>query len=195
MKKLILYLVVALSFISCKEKLPVVDDLSKQHYSLVDQSGQKKVFPDLAKGKISVVSYIFTNCPDICPLTTNNMRLIQERLKKEKVDNVKFVSISFDPEHDKPQVLTKFAGIRHLDLSNWTFLTGNKSTTDSIIARVGVMAVVSDSATFSDGRKIYFYVHTDRIQLIDTEGKIRKNYKGSKIDIDEIVRDIKLLYD
>ncbi|MCX6169639.1 MAG: SCO family protein [Ignavibacteriales bacterium] len=193
MKRLTLFLIAVLLFSACKEKLPVVDDFGNTHYNLVNQNNQPVLFPDLIKGKIVVMNYIFTNCPDICPLSTNNMRLIQQRLKKEKIENVQFVSLSFDPEFDTPAVLTKFAEIHNLDLSNWTFLTGDKSVTDAIIKKVGVLAVPGDSTVFKDGRKIYYYVHTDRIQLSDAEGKIRKNYKGSTINVDEIVGDIKSL--
>ena len=192
MNRLSLLLVLIL-FSSCKEKLPVIEEFGNAHYNLVDQNNQKVVFPDFVKSKIVVINYIFTNCPDICPLSTNNMRLIQERIRKENIKNVQFVSLSFDPKFDSPEVLRKFAGIRDLDLSNWTFLTGEKYVTDSIIKNVGVLAVPNDSTIFKNGRKIYYYVHTDRIQLIDAESKIRKNYKGSKVNVDEIVTDVKSL--
>ena len=192
MKRLSLLLIIIL-FLSCKDKFPVIEEFGNAHYNLVDQNDQKVVFPDFIKGKIVVINYIFTNCPDICPLSTNNMRLIQERIKKENIRNVQFVSLSFDPKFDTPEVLRKFAGIRDLDLSNWTFLTGEKYITDSIIKKVGVLAVPNDSTIFKNGKKIYYYVHTDRIQLLDAESKIRKNYKGSRINIDEIVADIKSL--
>jgi protein SCO1/2 len=182
-----------LLLLGCGEKFPVVEDLSTQSYSLVDQNNDPVNFPDFVKGKLVVINYIFTNCPDICPISTNNMRLIQERLTREHVKNVQFVSLSFDPGFDTPEVLTKFALIRNLDLSNWTFLTGEKNVIGAITKRVGVMVVPNDSTVFKDGRKIYYYVHTDRVQLMDAEGKIRKNYKGSDINIDEIVKDIKKL--
>jgi protein SCO1/2 len=121
------------------------------------------------------------------------MRLIQERLKSEKFEDVQFISISFDPDNDTPEVLKKFAGIRNLDLSNWTFLTGNKPVIDKLMKHVGVLAVPGDSTVFPSGKVSYYYIHTDRIQLIDDEGKIRKNYPGSSINIDEIIADIKAL--
>ncbi len=189
-----LFALLTLLFIyGCREKLPVIDDFKNSSYKLINQNNQETIFPDFVKGKIVVMNYIFTNCPDICPLSTNNMRLIQEKLKKEKINNVEFVSLSFDPEVDSPDALRKFAGIRNLDLSNWTFLTGDKSVTDAVIKKVGVMAVPNDSTVFKNGRKIYYFIHTDRIQLIDVEGKTRKNYKGSTINVDEIVADIKKL--
>ena len=152
-------------------------------------------FPKIMNGKVGIVGYIFTNCPDICPLTTNNMRLVQEKLKDNESTGVQFVSISFDPEVDRPTVLKEFAQIRDLDLSNWDFLTGKKSTIDDLMKKIGVVAFVGDSTLFEDGRKSYYYVHTDRIQLFDQEGRIRKNYLGSEANIDEIVNDIKQLLD
>ncbi|MFA7229615.1 MAG: SCO family protein [Melioribacteraceae bacterium] len=193
MNRTAFFLITALLFVSCKEELPVVDDFGGARYDLVNQENGKTTFPDFIKGKIVVMNYIFTNCPDICPLSTNNMRLIQERLKKEKIGNVEFVSLSFDPQSDTPEALSKFAEIRSLDLNNWTFLTGDKTVTDAIIKKAGVIAVPGDSTVFKDGRKILYYIHTDRIQLIDTESRIRKNYKGSDINIEEIIGDLKSL--
>lgn len=192
-KKIFMLFLFVIIYVSCGEKLEIIDDLSKNEFALVDQSGASQSFPPMTKGKLAVVGYIFTNCPDICPLTTNNMRLIQEELKKEKINNVEFFSISFDPEQDKPETLSKFAEVRNLDLSNWKFLTGEKIMVDSLMNRIGILAVVSDSTVFKDGRKIYYFTHTDRIQLVDEEGRIRKNYKGSDINIKEIVSDIKSL--
>lgn len=192
MKRQSLFLIIILLW-SCKEKFPVIEEFGRTQYSLVNQDNQNVVFPDFVKSKIVVMNYIFTNCPDICPLSTNNMRLIQERIKKENIKNVQFISLSFDPEFDTPDVLKKFADIRNLNLSNWVFLTGEKSVTDSIIKKVGVPAVLNDSTIFKNGRKIFYYVHTDRIQLIDADGRIRKNYKGSTINVNEIVADIRSL--
>lgn len=193
MKKIFALGLIVFAVYSCTEKFEVIDDLSKDKFSLIDQTNTPRNFPAITKGMLTVISYIFTNCPDICPLTTNNMRLIQEKVNEAKIQNVKFVSISFDPAQDKPETLRKFAGVRNLDLSNWTFLTGDKQVVDSLMNRIGILAVVSDSTVFKDGRKIYYYTHTDRIQLMDEEGKIRKNYKGSNINVEEILRDIKSL--
>ena len=172
--------------LSCGDNFEIIEDLKYSDYQLIDSDSNNVVFPKLIKDKIGVVGYIFTNCPDICPMTTNNMRLVQEQLKSAKIDNVEFVSISFDPDVDKPSVLRDFTRVRNLDLSNWDFLTGNKNTIEELLKKVGVIAIVGDSTTFDDGSKTYYYIHTDRIQLIDQDG-------GSKINIDEIVTDIKKL--
>lgn len=195
MKKIniVLIAVILISLSACNG-LPIEGDFGPAQFNLIDQDNQSQIFPDLINGKIGVVGYIFTNCPDICPLTTNNMRLIQEELKKENInDDVEFVSISFDPEVDSPEVLKNFAEIRDLDLNNWAFLTGEKSIVDSLIKEAGVIAVVGDSSVTKEGETIYYFIHTDRISLIDEEGNIRKNYLGSRINIKDVVADIKKL--
>ena len=193
MKKKLFVVLLSLLISGCGEKFPVVDDFGGNHYALVNQNNKPLMFPDFVKGNIVVMNFIYTNCPDICPLSTSNMRLIQERLKKENIKNVRFASLSFDPIHDTPEVLTKFAEVRNLDLSNWDFLTGDKKVTDALIKQARVFAMPGDSTVLKDGKKIIYFVHTDRISLIDTEGKIRKNYMGSKINVDEITGDIKSL--
>lgn len=192
MKKILLVILITLLITSCGEKLPIEDDYSKIETELFNQDSIKVNFNDILIGKNTVIGYIFTNCPDICPLTTNNMRLIQEQANEEGIENLQFVSVSFDPEVDKPSVLKKYSEIRNLDTSNWTFLTGNKSDIDSLMKRLGIIAVVGDSSKTSDGNTVYFYVHTDRIALIDSKGQLRKNYKGSELDKNIVVNDIKL---
>jgi protein SCO1/2 len=177
----------------CGNDFETVVDLSNSNYSLLNQDSVSVNFPSYINGNIGIVSYIFTNCPDICPLTTNNMRLIKEELIKENINGIKFVSISFDPEVDKPHILKKFAEMHSLDLSNWDFLTGDKNTIKKLLKKVGVIAFVGDSTVFEDGRKTYYYTHTDRIQLMDRKGRVVKNYSGSGINLGEIVNDVKQL--
>ena len=189
----VLLILLAVALVSCGDSLPIEGDLSNKNYELLDQDSVKVNYPAIVSGKIAVVGYVFTNCPDICPLTTNNMRLVQEEIKKQGIEGVEFVTISFDPEFDTPSVLKEYAEIRRLDTSNWTFLTGKKEVTDQVMKDVGVVKVPSDSTLMDSGKMMYFYVHTDRINLIDTEGKIRGTYRGSKANLEKIVDDIKTL--
>lgn len=189
--KLFILIIFQVLFLFCTNELEVIEDLSQKNFALLNQDSVHTNFPSLIEGKIGIVGYIFTNCPDICPLTTNNMRLIREKTEKENIKDVEFISISFDPEVDKPSVLKKFSQLHNVNFDNWEFLTGDKKVIDNLIKKVGVVAFVGDSTVFSDGNKTYYYVHTDRIQLVDKKGRIRKNYLGSKINIDEIISDVR----
>lgn len=193
LKHLLLLIIPALILINCGDSLPVEEDLSVKKYTLFNQDSVEVIYPENVKGKVAVIGYVFTNCPDICPLTTNNMRIVQEALKQESITGVEFVTITFDPEYDTPSVLKEYSEVRRLDTSNWVFLTGDKSTTDQVMRDAGVIAVPSDSTKMASGEMMYFYVHTDRINLMDDEGKIRASYLGSGLNIEKIVNDIKTL--
>jgi protein SCO1/2 len=198
MNKLILLLetllIIVLS-ISCQNNLPLDKDLTKKTYQLINQDSVNVIFPDVIEGHITVIGFIYTHCPDICPLTTNNMYLTEKKLKEQGIDDVKFVEVSFDPERDTPSVLREFADIRGISFNNWMLLTGEISVVKDLLKRFDVMAVKTDEHRDEDGELSYSMMHTDRISLINDKGILRKNYKGSTLNFDEIINDIKSLKD
>jgi protein SCO1/2 len=188
-------LIIILLFVfasGCNNPLPEEKKINGT-FTLLNQDSSEVNFPDRFKGKILVTGFIFTNCPDICPMTIHNMQLIQKELAKEKIKNVEFAAVSFDPLRDTPEVLSKQAELREVDLSNFNFLTGNKNRIDSLLDAMNIFAFTDDTTYTESGEPVYFFVHTDRITLVDQQGSIRKEYSGSKINIDEIISDIKYL--
>jgi protein SCO1/2 len=194
-KLFILLLITSLVFISCGEKLPLDKDLTKKSYELINQDSVKVNFPEVIKGHITVIGFIYTHCPDICPLTTNNMYLTEKKLKEQGIDDVKFVELSFDPDRDIPSVLKEFANIRGISFENWMLLTGEKSIVEDLCKRFDVKAIKTDEEFNENGQSSYSMMHTDRISLIDENGILRKNYKGSTLNFEEIIKDIKSLKD
>lgn len=194
-KNLIAILFILLIFISCKDNLPLDKDLTKKSYQLIDQDSVNVSFPEAVKGHITVLGFIYTHCPDICPMTTHNMYLTEKRLKEQGIDDVKFVGISFDPDRDTPEVLTKFAEVREISFKNWILLTGKKETIEDLLRRFDVKAVKTDQIVDEEGNPEYSMMHTDRISLVDEYGILRKNYKGSTLNLEEIIEDIKYLKD
>lgn len=192
---LIYFSIFLLFSVSCKENLPLDKDLTKKSYDLINQSEEQVTFPDDILGHITVMGFIYTHCPDICPMTTHNMYLTEKKLKEEGIHNVKFVALSFDPDRDTPEILKQFAEIRELDFISWTLLTGDKATIYDLTKRFDVKAIKTDEAIDENGKPEYSMMHTDRISLIDENGVLRKNYKGSTLDIEELVNDIKTLED
>lgn len=188
---LMLTLVAAL-FYSCSEKGEKV--YSGKSFVLTDMNKKSITYPDITKGKITVVGYIFTNCPDICPLTTNNMRLLKEKFPRRDYPEIEFVSISFDPKVDTPEVLKKFAEVRDLDLNGWTFLTGEPAIISDLMHEAGIISIPGDSTVTPAGEKIIFYIHTDRISVIDRDGILVQNFPGSSLDIDKAYREIIRIY-
>jgi protein SCO1/2 len=186
---------ILLCFSGCGKNLPDNRPIGIQPVEMLNQDSSIVKFPDAFKGKILLLSFIYTNCPDICPMTTHNMQMIQEQLKKENIDYVRFAEMTFDPTRDTPHILREFGDVRNIDYKNFTFLTGNVQQTKTILNKMDILAMPGDTTKTESGSIIYFYTHTDRITLIDKEGNIRNEYRGSKTNIQQIINDIQTLGD
>jgi protein SCO1/2 len=170
----------------------VEDDLRGADFRLLTADSTAVTFPDAFAGNVLVVGYIYTRCPDVCPLTTANMKAVQEGLADDS--GVQFVSVSFDPERDTPSVLRRYRDAYRLDEDAWTFLTGDPATVDRMMERLGVRvayAARSDSATIAAGA--YFLDHTDQITLVDAQGRVRAHYGGSMTPPEFLIEDINAL--
>lgn len=177
----------------CYEHFPLKQDITRTQNEFLNQDSSKAKFPELTKGKITLMAMVYTHCPDICPMTTHNMQLIESKLSKDELEKVRFVVITFDPDRDTPDVLKKFAEIRDIDFSRWSFLSGNKQNTKEVMLKFDIKAVPADSSYDADENLSYYIVHTDRLSLIDQNGLLRKKYVGSIVDVNEVVNDIKYL--
>jgi cytochrome oxidase Cu insertion factor (SCO1/SenC/PrrC family) len=104
-------------------RLPVYG--SVPDFTLIDQHGRPLRKSDLA-GNIWIANFIFTNCPDECPLMTAEMARLQADLAD--VLDLRLVSITVDPQHDTPQILSQYAARFQANPERWFFLTGDKGT-------------------------------------------------------------------
>lgn len=157
-------------------------------YALTDQLGRPVRFPDDYRGKTLVVSYIYTNCPSVCIITTGGMERLREYIGER--DDVVFVSISLDPRRDSPEVMRRYAELREIDTDGWHFLTGERETLDSLFEEMGVVYRTSFMERTEDGREMYFIDHSDFVTLIDPEGRIRGEYKGTELDVESVAEEI-----
>jgi cytochrome oxidase Cu insertion factor (SCO1/SenC/PrrC family) len=104
---------------------------------LLTQDGKPvKFYTDVLRGKLVLISFIYTNCTDICPTLMHNLVDVQEKLGEKFGKDVFFVSISVDPEDDTPEELKKYAE-RYEAKPGWTFLTGKKENVDWVIYKLG----------------------------------------------------------
>lgn len=170
------------------DRLSVKKSMAEENYELVDQNGESVQFPEAYKGKVMLVGYVYTHCPDICPMITYNMRDIQRELSDE--EEFMLVSISFDPERDSPEVLHQYAMNYRLNQENWRFLTGNTEVIDNTLKELDIKTLKSPTRFTESGTAQYFIDHTDRVTLIDRNGNIRNTYVGSKMNEEQIISDI-----
>jgi protein SCO1/2 len=190
MKSILIILISVVILSGCKSKFDKDEPLGKKSYSLISQDSTIVKFPQNFAGKPLLLGFIFTNCPDVCPMTSHNFQLVQEEAKSKGIKDINFVLISFDPDRDKPWVLKEYAGLRDINTSNFKLLTGNKEDIHTLMKRMQFYAVPGDTSKTSDGDLIYFFMHTDRAYLIDKDSKIRTEYRGSKLNVSEVVDDI-----
>ncbi|MFO1036412.1 MAG: SCO family protein [Geminicoccaceae bacterium] len=137
-------------------------------------------------GRVAVVSFVYTSCADICPLLTQRLATVQDDLGGDFGPEVVFVSITMDPETDRPPVLARFAADMGADPKGWAFLTGEVDAIRKVAGGYGVVF-----ARLPDGD----VTHNQLTSLVDRAGKIRVQYQGSSFDTDEFGHDIRLLLD
>lgn len=104
---------------------------------VVTQDGKTlRFYDDLIKGKIVVISFIFTSCKDLCPITTSRLAQVEEKLGESVGRDVFIYSISVDPENDTPQRLKQYAEAFHTG-PGWLFLTGTLADIRAINGKLG----------------------------------------------------------
>jgi protein SCO1 len=102
---------------------------------VIDQNGRALHFyDDVLKDHQVVISFFFTSCKEICPVGTARLAHVNDILGHRT--NLKFVSISVDPENDTPEKLKSYADAFGLG-DNWVLLTGNPEHLKTIAERLG----------------------------------------------------------
>ena len=112
---------------------------------LTTQDGKTvKFFDDLIEDKVVVINFIYTSCPDTCPLETAQLVRVQKIMGDRLGKDVFFYSISIDPETDTPEVLKEY---KERFKANWTFLTGKKSDIVKLRKKLGLyIAEIQDGS-------------------------------------------------
>lgn len=165
--------------------LPVIK--AAPDFTLQDLNGNPVQASDNA-GKVVLMEFMFTSCPDICPVTTYKMSRLQTQLKENDTfgSKVQFVTITFDPERDTPEVLREYADRMEIDLENWQVLRGEERMTHDIAAKYDVSVL-----NMGEGQFVH---NVTSLQLIDAKQRIRKVYSmGDEMDNEEIMADITAL--
>ena len=139
------------------------------------------------ENKIHVANFIFTTCGSICPVMTNNFKIVGDSLK---IDNdVVMLSYSVTPWIDKPDVLKKYMNKNDIHNTNWHFLTGDR-------ARIYQLARQSYFAEENIGfsKDSSEFLHTEHVILVDKTKRIRGIYNGTlSLEMHHLVEDIRSL--
>lgn len=142
-------------------------------FELTERSGARVSLEQLA-GRPFVVDFVFTRCTLACPTMTGRMAKIGAALGEG--DDFRRVSITVDPEHDTPAVLTEFAD-KYAAPSTWWFLTGDRDEIHAL-SRQGFLLGL-DPATGDPTNPIG---HSTRFVLVDGVGRIRGYYDAMHLE-------------
>ena len=154
-------------------------------FSLINQNG-KTVTQDTYNNKIYIADFFFTTCQTICPIMTDHMIILQNKLKLDK--DVMLLSHTVTPEIDSVAQLKKYALNKGVLDSKWNLVTGDKKEIYQL-ARKSYLAVKS----YGDGGE-YDMIHTENFILVDQKKRIRGYYDGTlEEDIESLLNDIDIL--
>ena len=143
-------------------------------FTLQDAGGTRVRLSDFL-GKVVVLNFVYTNCPDVCPLHSEAIASIQESVNGTPMKGlVQFVSITTDPKRDTTAVMKTYGPEHGLNPVNWAFLTSGSDklgATRELAKRYGLKFMLS-----KDG----YQLHAVVTYLIDKSGNLRAKYHGLK---------------
>jgi len=158
-----------------------------EDFTFENQNGKNVELEDL-KGQVWVADFIFTSCETVCPPMTANMDILNQKLKEEDINNIKFVSFSVDPEVDTPDRAKDFMKQYEIDPENWYFLSGYSQQTIEDFALKNFKTIVKKPETDDQ------VIHGTSFYLVNKDGVIVKDYPSlSDVPFDQMIEDIKIL--
>jgi protein SCO1/2 len=152
-------------------------------FKLIDQNGKPFQFSS-KRGNLVLTTFIFTACPDVCPLFTAKFAAIQRALDERKFKDYWLLSITTDPERDSAAALKDYASRFRADLRRWAFVTGSRAELGKVWHAFGV------NVTRTESGQVF---HTALTTLIDRQGTRRVDYYGDKWLDQEALKDIQWL--
>jgi protein SCO1 len=163
--------------------------------AIMDSDSKTLNLRELTRGRITVLSFIYTRCaaPKACPYASGVLSQLHTLSTDNKVlaKNMRLVSLSFDPDYDTPQRLATYSEMREQKSGcEWHFATAkSRAELDSILNGYG-QAVDKRSNPDDPQGPLY---HILRVFLIDREGRIRNIYSSATLDPRLVLADVKTL--
>ena len=140
-------------------------------FSLLDQR-RRSVSLSQFRGKVVVANFIYTTCalPTFCLRLANNFGVLQRRFARELGRDLVLLTVTFDPAHDTPDVMAKYASQWNANADTWRFLTGPPADVDRACRLFGVRAFSNEG----------LYDHSLHTVIIDRQGRLTANIEGNE---------------
>jgi protein SCO1/2 len=151
-------------------------------FTLRDVAGRSVGLADL-HGKVVVLHFIYTHCPDVCPLHAERIAEIQRLVNLSPMKQlVEFITITTDPKRDRGDVLTDYGRAHGPDPVNWAFLTTKPDQPEDLTRKLAQQFGHRFDKT-DDG----YQMHGIVTHVIDKEGFWRANFHGLKFEPSNLV--------
>jgi protein SCO1/2 len=138
-------------------------------FDLIDQAGRSVALSAL-RGKVVAVTFIYSRCPlpDYCPRMIENFKALRDRFSPRMDQDLVFLTISFDPRYDTPEVLTKYASSQHAGGPGWHFLTGEPGKIERVCNAFGIQYWAEEG----------LITHSLQTAVIDRAGRLAATVEG-----------------
>jgi protein SCO1 len=130
-------------------------------FTLTDGVSGRAVTLSAQRGQVVALTFLYTTCPDVCPLTATRFKAAQTELGSD-ASRVTFIAVSVDPDRDTPKAVQDFSAAHGLT-SNWHYLVGGRAQLSPVWSAYGI-GVQAGSTTVT---------HNDAVYLIDARGRER----------------------
>jgi protein SCO1/2 len=146
-------------------------------FSLLDQMS-RTVRLSQFEGKVVAMTFVYTRCPlpDYCFRLSNNFRRLGKRFSKRLGNDLELLSVTFDPVHDTPDVLAKYAEVWKAEGDGWRFLTGPLPDVKQVCSRFGMNFWLDEGAL----------THSLHTVVIDRQGRLVANIEGNQFTAEQL---------
>lgn len=176
-----------------------LDKTPAPDFTLTDQNGKTVTLSSL-RGNAIALTFIYTNCTDICPLIAQKFHTAYQDLPSSTQQHVKLLAVTVDPARDNQAALEKFSQVHELaDNPNWHAMTGDRTTLESVWKAyyIDASGMTAEDAVPTNASPTPTVVgappaHTDAIFIIDKDGNERVLMRSS-VDPKDIAANLKTL--
>lgn len=171
-------------------------------FVLHDQFGEETGLNN-HRGKVVILTFLYTNCPDVCPITTSQLRSAREMLG-DSADDIAIIAVSVDPERDTTEAAHQFSE-RWRMTDSWSYLVGTEDELRPVWKAYYLDPAIPNSRSeeHADDSRIaggvdahvaesYLVIHSAPIYLIDQDGNMRVVFT-LPFETEDLVHDIELL--
>lgn len=140
-------------------------------FTLMDQRRETVALSAL-RGQVLAITFIYTRCPlpNFCFRASNNFGVLHRRFADRMGKDLELLSITFDPDHDQPEVLADYSRTWTKDATGWHFLTGPSAEVKNLCREFGVQSWQDEG----------FLIHGLHTVIVDRHGRIAANLEGNE---------------